>query len=157
MPYFHVIGKLNHSSETRVLLADLSKDALLRQFIAPYEKGNTFFCDNDLIDPNTLTHVKIIETTSTEAAERDKINRTDRENIDSINRESSGIFFLSIGGGYAPEDIAEAGNDVTSKFIKGAPGFKSGNSQKLIPLIGWTAGIVSAVIASGVAKWLGWI
>jgi hypothetical protein len=157
MPYFHVIGKLNHSGNTRVLLADLSQDMLQRDFIKPYERGSTFFSGNDLVDPKELTQVRIIETLRTESLEREEMNRADRENIDSINSESSGVFFLSIGGGYAPEDIADAGVDVSQKFIKGAPGYKYSTTRQIAPMLGWAAGIVSAVIASGIAKWLGWI
>lgn len=157
MPYFHVIGKLNYSDEARVLFSDLSQEDLKRDFIKPYERGSTFFSGSELIDSRTITQIRIIETPRVEALEREEINRADLKSIDEMNRQSSGVVLLSLGAGYEPEDIAEAGEDVSRQFIKGAPGFKRGFASHITPMFGWMAGIISAVIASGISKWLGWI
>ena len=85
------------------------------------------------------------------------INRQDQKNIDEFNRSSDGVFVLSAGGGYAPKDIARAGDDVTQIFLKGPPGYKAGQWSSTIKVIAWIGGIFSAVIAAGVIKWLGWV
>ena len=79
---------------------------MCERFVKPYEKGNPFFSGNDLISPNDLRSVQIIRTERQNEVERDEINRKDRERIDRLNNSDSGVFFVSIGGGYEPQDIA---------------------------------------------------
>jgi hypothetical protein len=157
MPYHHVIAKTASSDEFRALFSDLSADALQERFITPYERGTSFFSGNDLISPSDLRSVQIVRTQQLDQIERDEINRIDRAKIDEINSSSDGVFFLSIGGGYEPQDIAQAGEDVTHTFIKGPPGFKAGRWAPSMKAFGWIAGIVATVIAGGLAKWLGWV
>lgn len=157
MSFHHVIAKVGSEDKPRVLFADLSSDALKEKFVRSYEKGQAFFSGNDLISPTSLLSVQIIRTDRPEETERDEINRKDRERIDCINNSSPGVFFVSIGGGYEPEDIAEAGEDVTHDFIKGPPGFKSGKWEPSKKALAWIGGIVATVVAAGVVKWLGWL
>ncbi|WP_367066038.1 hypothetical protein [Oryzisolibacter sp. LB2S] len=120
MSHHHVIAKVGSDSKLRVLFVDLDANALSERFIKPYEKGTSFFSGNDLISPNDLRSVHIVRTERPDAVERDELNRKVRESIDRLNELGSGVFFLSVGGGYKPQDIAEAGVDVTHDFIKGA-------------------------------------
>lgn len=157
MSHYHVIVKVGSESKLRVLFADLDAVALNERFIKPYEKGTSFFCGNDLISPNDLRSVQIVRTERPDAVERDKLNRKDRESIDRLNDPDSGIFFLSVGGGYEPQDIAEAGVDVTHEFIKGHPGFKAGQWEPSMKVMAWVGGIIATVAAAGILKWLGWL
>lgn len=65
--------------------------------------------------------------------------------------------FLSLGRGYAQEDIIEAGVDVTQKHIKGPPGY----SKIALPnflgssLLKWLGGILTAVVIAFIVKSLG--
>lgn len=157
MSFHHVIAKVGTNDKPRVLFADLSADALKEKFVRPYEKGQAFFSGNDLISPANLQSVQIIRTDRSEETERDEINRKDRENIDRLNNSSPGVFFVSVGGGYEPEDLAEVGVDVTHDFIKGPPGFKSGKWEPSKKALAWIGSIVATVVAAGVVKWLGWL
>jgi hypothetical protein len=152
MTYHHVIAKVGAEEQFRCLFSDLSTTTLKQKFIIPYDKGTSFFSGGDLISPNELRSLLIIRTKSKEEVERVELNRISRANIEEINR-SSPIMFISVGSGYDPVDIAEAGEDVTHFFIKGPPGYKSGQWTP----IGWIASIVAAVVAAGVVKWLGWV
>jgi hypothetical protein len=157
MPFHHVIAKVGPEDKPRVLFVDLSVAELKERFIGPYEKGRAFFSGNDLISPNALRSVQIIRTARHSETERDEINRKDRESIDRLNDSNSGVFFVSLGGGYDPQDIAEAGVDLTHDLIKGPPGFKAGTWDPSRRALAWVGGIVATVVAAGVVKWLGWL
>ena len=157
MPFHHVIAKVRPEDKPRVLFTDLSVDELRERFIRPYEKGVAFFSGNDLISPTDLRSVQIIRTDRPDQTERDEINRKDREHIESLNDPNSAIFFLSVGGGYQPQDIAEVGTDVTHDFIGGHPGFKAGKWEPSMKVLAWVGGIAATVVAAGAVKWLGWL
>ncbi len=157
MTYHHVIAKIGSDDKFRCLFFDLSEEALRERFVRPYEKGQSFFSGNDLISPNEIRFVKVIQTARPDEIERDNINRKDRSHIDELNRSSSGIFFASIGGGYAPEDIADAGKDITHELIKGAPGYKANQWAISKTAASWITGIIATVLAAGLVKWLGWV
>lgn len=157
MSYHHVIAKVGTEENFRVLFTDLTVEELSRFFVKPYEKGTPFFSGNDLISPNDLRSVQIIRTKRQNEVERDEINRKDSESIDQLNNSSSGVFIVSVGGGYEPQDIAGVGEDLTHTFIKGHPGFKAGRWEPSIKAIAWVGGIVATVVAAGIVKWLGWL
>ena len=157
MPFHHVIAKIEPEDKPRVLFADLSATELKERFLAPYEKGQAFLSGHDLISPSALRSVQIIQTDRSSEAERDEINRRDRDRIDRLNDSSSGVFFLSLGGGYEPQDISEVGVDVTQDLIKGPPGFKSGTWESSKNVLAWVGGIVATIVAAGVVRWLGWV
>lgn len=156
MSFHHVIAKVGSEDKPRVLFADLSVDKLKERFVGPYEKGQAFFSGNDLISPNDLRSVQIIRTDRSSETERDEINRKDRESIDRRNDSSSGVFFVGLGGGYEPQDIAEVGVDLTHDLIKGPPGFKVDKWEPSLKAIAWVGGIIATVAAAGIVKWLGW-
>lgn len=156
MTYHHVIAKVGQSDKFRILFADLSLADLKKRFIAPYERGRSFFSGNDLVVPSDLRSVQVVRTAHAEQDERERINQESLAQIDKINRESTGVVFISPGSGYDPEDIAEAGEDVTHSVIKGPPGFRAGKWGNPAKVLAWIAGIVAVVIAAGVIKWLGW-
>lgn len=121
-----------------MLFSDLSQDDLRREFVKPYERGESFFSGSELIDSKAITRIRIINTQRVEALEREEIFRADQEYMDEFNRQSHGVFFMGIGAGYEPEHIAEAGEDVSKQLIKGATGFKRGlQATSLLCLAGW--------------------
>lgn len=157
MLYHHVIAKVGADKRPRELFTDLSTDELQDRFVKPYEYGKAFFCGHDLISPDDLRFVQIVATKRKAETERDEINRRDLEKIDELNRSSDSGFIVSAGRGYEPEDISEAGEDMTHAFIKGHPGFKANRWGLSNKIAAWAAGIVAAVAAAGLIKWLGWV
>ena len=157
MSYYHVIAKTTKNDKYFCLFADLSATELVTRLVKPYEKGTTFFSGSDLHAPTDLSSLKIVKTERPDQVERDDLNQKDRENIDEINRSSPHVTFISAGGGYDAEDIEEAGDDVTQSFIKGPPGFKANRFTPPLKVLGWIGGVAAAVIATGIAKWLGWV
>lgn len=156
MAYHHVIAKVGQNDKFCVLFADLSLAELKKRFIAPYERGISFFSGNDLVTPTDLRSVQVVKTERTEQEEREHINKESCAQIDKINRESTGMVIISAGSGYDPEDIVEAGEDITHSVIKGPPGFRAGKWGTSTKVLAWVAGIVAVVVAAGVIKWLGW-
>lgn len=72
------------------------------------------------------------------------------------NRDSDSVFFISLGRGYAPEDIEEAGSNVTERFINAPPGQeRSGLAAKVVNNP-WVVAIVGGVVVAGIVAWLGW-
>lgn len=135
MAYHHVIAKAGQSNKFCILFTDLSLADLKKRFIAPYERGRSFFSGNDLIAPGDLRSVQVVRTQYTEQEERERINSESLAQIHKLNRESKGIVFIGPGSSHSPEDIAEAGEDVTHSVIKGPPGFRAskwGTPEKLM-------------------------
>ena len=157
MSYYHVIAKVRPDDNFRCLFSDLSAKELRRQFLRPYQLGKSFFSRNDLISPADLKSMHIIRTKRADEVERDEINRAQKARIDELNRSSEHLVFLNFGGGYEPEDILAAGEDVTHAFINGPPGYNAGWNVFPARVIGWVLSIVAVVIAAGLVKWFGWV
>ena len=115
-----------------------------------------FFSGSDLITPSSLRSVQVVQTECTEQEERERINNESLTQIDKFNRESNGLVFIGIGSGYNPEDIAEAGENITHSVIKGPPGFRAQKWSMPVHVLVWGSGIVATVIAARIIKWLGW-
>jgi hypothetical protein len=127
-----------------------------KEFVTPYKRGKTFFAGTSVVNPSELRKVRIIETSVKEAEARDRINRDSLAEIAEMNR-TSGFTIISAGQGYDPEDITEAGVDVTRTFLRGGPGSSNSLMGLSKTAVGWLLTIVASVLAAGLAKWLGWV
>jgi hypothetical protein len=159
MNYFHVIAKLNSSNGHSCIFSDLSNNELQSKFLSPYRKGKDFLSGNNLIRVSELSSVQIIATQETSEVEREVIQKESRAQIDEINRQSNSMMFISIGRGHSPEDIAEAGVDVTSDYLKGPPGYANGRFSLSVGkgFLQWGISIITGLAVAGIAKWLGWV
>jgi hypothetical protein len=153
--FYQVLGAIG-DRKTEMLFSDLSAKELHKQFVVPYRRGRTFFAGTSVVAPAELRKVRIIETPVKEAAARDRINRDSLADIEEMNRTSN-LLIISAGQGYEPEDIAEAGSDVTRTFLRGGPGSSTGLLGLSKNAAGWLLGVVASVLAAGLAKWLGWV
>jgi hypothetical protein len=153
--FYHVLGAIG-DRKTEVLFSDLTAKELRKQFVVPYKRGRTFFAGTSVVAQAELRKVRIIETPLKEAEAREQINHDSLADITALNR-TSGLFIISPGQGYAPEDIAEAGADVTRTFLCGGPGSSTGLLGLSKNAAGWVLGIVASVLAARLAKWLGWV
>jgi hypothetical protein len=159
MSYYHVVISLDDGSQLlRVVFNDLSELQLRTQFVRPYAKGEDLVCGNEIIPVARIRKRHIVRTTRPEKVERDALNAKSLAEIDAMNRQPGGVIFLSAGRGYDPDDILEVGEDVTSQYIQGPPGHAS-RSGILGALFNnqWILAIVSGLVVTGVAWWLGWI
>jgi hypothetical protein len=153
MTFLHVIAVIDNE-KPQMLFTDLNAAELKDQFVTPYRRGRTFFAGARIVSPAALKSIHIIETTEREEPTRQGINTASLQHIDEMNR-SGGVIFISAGSGYDPEDLLEDGTDVTRRFLTGGPGAAGplfGMSKQALV---WALGIVSAVVATGLAKWLG--
>lgn len=123
MIYFHVLVKLEGSPDKiRRLLSDLSHKELEESFLKPYRRGQRMLVGGAVIDTMAITFTRIVETTRLSEVELLEIQKKSLREIDEINRRSDSVTWLSIGRGHDPEDIQEAGPDVTARFINAPPG-----------------------------------
>ncbi len=92
--------------------------------------------------------VLIVRTERPEADECAEINGASLKEIERLNAQSDGVVIVSPGRGYEPEDILDAGDDVTSHFIKGPPGQSPLDIVRNAIHNPWVVGIGTAVIAA---------
>ncbi len=153
--FYQVLAAIG-DRKTEMLFSDLTARELGQEFVAPYRRGKTFFAGTTVVNPSELRKVRIIETPVKEAEARDRINRDSLAEIAEMNR-TSGLMIISPGQGYEPEDVAEAGVDVTRTFLRGGPGSSNGLMGISKTAAGWLLTIVASVLAAGLAKLLGWV
>jgi hypothetical protein len=152
--FYHVLAAVG-DRKVQMLFADLDEVELDKQFVKPYRRGKTFFAGSQIVNPAELRAVQIIETSMREDVTRRNINRASLAQIDEMNR-TSGVMIISAGQGYEPGDLVEAGKDVTRSYLTGGPGSSMHFWGLSKTVVGWTLGIVAGVIATGLAKLLGW-
>jgi hypothetical protein len=153
--FYHVLGAIG-DCKTEVLFSDLTAKELRKQFVVPYIRGCAFFAGTSVVFSSELRKVRIIETPMKEAEAREQINRDSLADIAEMNHTGD-LFIISPGQGYEPDDIAEAGADVTCTFLHGGPGSSNGMLGLSKNAAGCLLGIGGSVLAAGLVKWLGWV
>ena len=155
MPYYHVLLRLRGESDTdRCVFSDLPEKELRGRFVTPYQSGRDFLSGTEVISSAAIKKTTIIRTDQPSADALRKIQEQSRRENDDLNRSSRGVVFLGLGSGYAPEDIAEAGEDVTATYILGPPG--QGGRWAVIAAImnhPWISAIGTSLIV-GALLWL---
>lgn len=157
MSFYHVIVQTRSSLEFRVLFEDLSRRQLQLKFLRPYRRGKDILCGGEIVHLNEIASVKIIFTEQASELERQCLYERSRTAIDRFNRESEGVFFLGTGHGYAPEDIEEAGADVTTRFINDVPGHSKFSVSAFILEHAFSifGTVIGGLILAGITSWLG--
>lgn len=156
MTYFHVLVEFQDApKKARCIFSDLTSKELESKFLRPYRRGQRMLVGSEVIDTMTITSARIIETRKTSDAELQEIQKKSHQEIDDFNRDPSTVVLISIGRGYDPEDIEEAGEDVTARFINLPPGYHPGLATQIFNHP-WVIAIAGGVIVAGIAAWLGW-
>lgn len=147
--FFHVLVTLRGDGES-LLLADLSRTDLQRRFLNPYVRGDKFTVVGRIVDPHDLTGVRIIKTGVPQKAAMEQLLQESIAATDRLNAASdrTGAFFLGPFCSY-DEDIGQAGEDVTSTFVVGAPGSGRGFAHYLNHP--WTLTLLGGLIVAGIA------
>ena len=136
MAYYQVLLAVEQEPDKlRQVFEDLEENDLKPKLVTPYKKGTSLICGNEIIPVLQIRKIHIVRTAQRNEVEREDLHTKSVREIDRLNRESSGIVFISPGSGYDPGDILETGEDVTKKYITGHPGAASCLSP-----IGWFAG-----------------
>ncbi len=157
MSFFHVLASTNDNPESqKCLFADLSERDLKNLFVAPYKKGEGVLCGNDVVQTSNLKTVNLIRTPQKMEEELVSIQAKSNREIDEFNRESQSVVLISPGRGYVPEDIVEAGEDVTGSFLLGPPGHAKSNWFVRIVNNPWVVRVGGGVIAAIIIWWFGW-
>lgn len=129
MAFYQVLVAIEQEpDELRQVFEDLDENDLKTKLATPYKNGTSLICGNEIIPVLQIRKIHIVRTAQRNAAEREVLHAQSIKEIDRLNRESSGLVFISPGSGYEPADILEAGEDVTMEYITGHPGSASGLS-----------------------------
>jgi hypothetical protein len=157
MTYYHVLLKLRDASDkVRCVFSDLTAKELEDKFLTPYRRGQRTLAGAEVIDTMAITSTQIVETNRLSDVERREIQEKSGREIEEINRSSDSIVLISIGRGHEPEDIEEAGTDVTASFIHAPPG--QGQSNPAIEMFNnpWLVAVAGGVVVAAITAWLGW-
>ena len=123
MAYYHVLIKTKDTpANFRCLLSDLTRCELKKKFVKPYNLGRCILISTDTLDTKAIVSTRIVETDQTSEIELAKIQRRSQQEIADWNSQPDAPTLICLGRGYAPEDIEEAGKDVTDQFIHSPPG-----------------------------------
>ncbi len=156
MPYYHVLVTFTDSPKNPLcVLEDLSEHELKTKFVGLYKKGKDILCDKDVVRIGNIKSVQIIRTNKKSEDERSIIQEESFKRIQELNRQSDSTAIISLGYGYSPEDIAYAGEDVTSHYITGAPGHETSNFIFTLINNPWVITIGTGLILAALVAWLG--
>jgi len=153
--YYHVLVKFAGGSEPpECIFKDLTLAQLKKQFLRPYERGWKVLSGTRVFDVMAINWTQIVQTERPSELELREIREKSRKEIEDFNRDGS-VVLISIGRGYADEDIVEAGKDVTTIYIKAPPGATSNLISALLNHQ-WVVTLLGGVIVAGLVAWLGW-
>ena len=129
MKFYHVlISQEKESDRLRRIFEDLDENELKKKFLLPYGKGKSLICGGDVFPVKHIKKVRIFRTDQCYEVERDKLLRDSIQQIEKLNVESDGSFVIPFAMGSYPDDILEAGKDVTEKYLPDGPGYEAGSS-----------------------------
>lgn len=155
MPYYHVLVTFTDSPKNpHCVLDDLSEQELKTKFVKLYKKGKDILCDKDVVRIENIKSIQIIHTNKKSEDERSIIQEESFKRIQELNRQTDSIAIISLGDGYNPEDIVEAGEDVTSQYITEAPGYGASNFIFSFLNNSWVMTISTGLILVVLIAWL---
>lgn len=157
MAFFHVLVKFRSEPEKiRCIFSDLTSQDLEMKFLKPYRAGRSTLSGAEVVDVSGIVWTQIIETERASDLELKDIQDKSWKDIEEFNRQSESVFLVSAGHGYNAEDIAEAGKNVTSRYITSPPGHQRSNVISNIMNHQWVVAVIGGLFVAGVAAWLGW-
>ena len=157
MAYHHVLLTLADAPDKpRCVLLDLTEKQLQIQFVTPYEKGKDILCGSEIIRISNIKRIQIIRTGKTNEIERNDFRERISQENEEFNRQSNSSVIIGIGCGYEPEDITEAGEDVTTQYISGLPGHASSNTFRELINHPWVITIGGGLIVAALVWWFRW-
>ncbi|MBX3490143.1 hypothetical protein [Parvibaculum sp.] len=147
--YFHVIVRLQAKPSPVFLFGDLSERELQRRFVRPYQMGKVIVKGNELVDLDKVSSVEIIRTDKNKETCLRELQMASERRYQEMNADShrTGAIFLQLGSGNEDEDIVEAGEDVTTRYINEGPGNGTGFlTLKDLLNNGWVVGLGTGII-----------
>lgn len=151
---------ISHEKESdglRQIFEDLDENELEKKFLLPYRKCKSLICGGEVIPVKHIRMIRIVRTDQCNKVERDKLLRDGEQQINKRNGESNGSFVISSPWSSYPDDILEAGEDVTEKYIVDGPGCEAGTSLFLRfvahPMV---VMVVGSLVVAFVVRMLGW-
>lgn len=154
LAYYQVLVSVEQApNEMRQVFADLAESDLKQKLLRPYRQGTSLISGNEIVPVSQIRKIHVVRTARTDEVERAELHAKSVREIDQFNRDSDSVVLISAGSGYDPQDILEAGEDVTAKYISGHPGSASGQSGLNNP---WIVGLVVALAGGLAVAYLVW-
>ena len=135
--YFHVVT-FEASGRPHLFLSNLSERDLKARFLRPRRRGAKELVGDRVIDFGTLDEVTIVQTVLPKDEALSAFDRARNKKADEFNSEAdddSGLHWIPMP--ISDEDIVDIGKDVTSRYIKEAPGEASRQWQWTLKILGW--------------------
>lgn len=156
--YHHVIVVLKGSEAKRALFVDMSAKELRRRFVRPYKQGKPVLLqDNSVVQTRDITWTAIRATADAAVPTLKGLQEASLRHTDELNRDGGVVFLGRFSRGN--EDLAEEGEDVTSRYIQAPPGddgFYRRFGSWLADNLGKAAiGFLFALALAVVVTWLG--
>ncbi|OGT90775.1 MAG: hypothetical protein A2286_01535 [Gammaproteobacteria bacterium RIFOXYA12_FULL_61_12] len=158
LAYYQVLVSVEQApNEMRQVFADLAESDLKQKLLRPYRQGTSLISGNEIVPVSQIRKIHVVRTARTDEVERAELHTKSVREIDQFNRDSDSVVLISAGSGYDPQDILEAGEDVTAKYISGHPGADSGPSA-LVRLISnpWLVTVAGGLVVAYLIWKFGW-
>lgn len=143
--------------DLRQVFTDLEENDLKPKLVSPYKKGTSLICGNEIIPIPQIRKIYIVRTVRSDEVERADLHAQSVREIDQFNRESDSAVLISAGRGYDPQDILEAGENVTAKHLSGHPG-AAADPSVFGRLIGnpWVVTVAGGLVVAYLIWRFGW-
>jgi hypothetical protein len=157
MSFHHVLITFADSpNKPQCVLSDLSEPQLRTQFVTPYSKGKDILCGTEVIRVGCIKNIQIVRTEKNSEDERTALQEHSFNEMQEFNRQSDSFAIFGLGCGHDPEDIAEAGEDVTAQYIIGPPGHAATSGFVKLLNHQWVVAIGTGLIVAFFVWRFGW-
>lgn len=124
MSYLHVLVQKKGDNNWICIFKDLQENDLNKQFIKPYKLGRSLFYDGNILAVNDITNICIIRSDNNHEQELKILQEeNDRKN------DEPGQMAVFLGIGWEDYEIKDCGVNVTTDYLKEAPGLGTVGSQ----------------------------
>ncbi|MBW8191317.1 hypothetical protein K0504_09735 [Neiella marina] len=118
MGYLQVMVQVKASDKWTCVFRDLSPEELRKLFVKPFFQGKSIFYDGEILQPHSISQIKITETDKRHTEELSILREKSESEIKEFNSADSGVVLISLGYGYEDYEVMDSGKDVTSLYIK---------------------------------------
>lgn len=157
MAYYQVLVAVEQNpDDLRQVFTDLGENDLKPKLVGPHNNGTSLICGNAITPVPQIRKIQIVRTVRSDEVERADLHAQSVREVDQFNRESDSVVLTSAGRGYDPQDILEAGEDVTAKYLSGHPGRPLGVRSQEVHWQPWVVTVAGGLVVAYFIWRFGW-